>query len=866
MSATFNQGKYVSYFDNVPGCEYIDTISLETMQSVDAFYKSVQVNYLEDVFHKFNASSLTAIRQYLSQFERLMRLDPDAELAGDDGGKSLSSGLLATIRALVAQLHKEEKQCDNEHAKFLIFAPTYRHLEQIHTELTTLMLGDGWMVKVDVLHSSIDMEDCLSSIQEKEQQQQQHQQSHHDQTQTQKYRHILLASAIGDSSITIPSVTCVIDTCRALEVKWDNSKESHNAKTVWASKSICDQRRGRTGRTCPGRVFRLVNKSFYISRLENWDLPQITLASCRDEMLTLLSSSSSSMTNTNNKVFSNPIALLKRCLDPPPELSVQKAIQFLVNMGACEIKKVGSNNNSKERLVPTDLGRLLAGLPYKVSDANMIVRGAKNGMLHEALVLVSILNTRPYPIVHLFGESEANGRIQQLFYEDVNPKDPKSVAIANFAAYLFWYIHWKVNIRQRHGKSRFLHCTNSISEIETENIDYLHDPYNSYPPTIETDQADAYDCNVWEWNSTVADAHSRWCKKHYINPTSVRAVDADVTIALKTLYHKDHEPEWLRCQSSTPKWSKQSESDLPVSYDNIFRKVYGYDKADEICEMLSQLQGPSISSTSLLPQQQCQVVQHKEKMACIHFLNGNCRFGDRCKLAHSYTAPRPLCRFFFNGGCTNASCQFSHENRTTVNSNDEEKSPVHSFYEGGSLSWFQNNAENLLLFGEADFSFTMALSCLGIYPAHATTDSKLEPGTLADRYCTLSNVDATRCHINTQLKSRSFQITKCAWNFPFMGVEEDDSIHTSLLSGTFLSVAAYLTENNYSKNKEFALTLQGDQFSRWSVLECAQRAGFSLDWWEEFDSFQYPGYLPKRGNGERFPAQNARFYVFRLAI
>ena len=49
---------------------------------------------------------------------------------------------------------------------------------------------------------------------------------------------------------------CVIDTCRSLEVRCDSDRSKYNPKTTWASQSIYDQRRGRTGR------FRLVHQSF----------------------------------------------------------------------------------------------------------------------------------------------------------------------------------------------------------------------------------------------------------------------------------------------------------------------------------------------------------------------------------------------------------------------------------------------------------------------------------------------------------------------------------------------------------------------------------------------------------------------------
>ena len=160
----------------------------------------------------------------------------------------------------------------------------------------------------------MDVEDCLNSME-------------FGSTFTGRKRKVLLASAIADSSITIPNVTCVIDTCRALEVKWNVRRSKPDVVTVWASQAICDQRRGRTGRTCNGKVYRLVYQSFYNNDMEEWEQPQLCFSSCREEVLSLLSS--------KNKVMSDPQALLKKCIDPPPEAHVADAIEYLKKVGAC---------------------------------------------------------------------------------------------------------------------------------------------------------------------------------------------------------------------------------------------------------------------------------------------------------------------------------------------------------------------------------------------------------------------------------------------------------------------------------------------------------------------------------------------------
>ena len=849
MSATFNHGRYTSYFNGVPGCEIIDTITLDTGGSIAAFYSRVLTFYLEDIIKMIP----TQIRDnYLKDFVRQMRLDPNLDLAGDDRGKTLSQSLLTLIATLVIILHQEEE----DDAIFLIFAPTYRHLEQIYETLNQFNSKSSHLL-INVLHSSIDIEDCLDSMQFS------NKESHG------RYRRILLASAIADSSVTIPGVTCVIDTCRALEVRWFSDKEVYVPKTVWASKSICDQRRGRTGRTCPGRVFRLLNQSFYINQLTEWDQPQIELASCRDEVLALLSST--------NKLMADPQALLKRCMDPPPKASLNKAIKYLENIGACKTVTV----SQKTRLVPTDYGKLLAALPYTVTDACMIVKGARNGLLHEALTLVSILSTRPFPIVHVFGETEHNEEVLSRYYSDANPKDPKIVALANLAAYFCWHIKWNTRIRGDAAKRRFLRCTNELPKKRDVYIfesSPQNDEFSLYPDKINDDDRHAHDCNVWNWSIAVEEAHSRWCEQHSINSTSVRAISTSVDVAMKILYKEEHEPDWLRLQKSEPKWNLQCVEGLAgnpaVCRYDIFGEIYGHVKGIEVCSLLVDLQDKSkIFDTNLavdtVVEAPTQVVT-----ACIHFLKGNCSFGARCRYLHSLDAPRPLCRFFETVGCTNSNCLYLHTHPNTMKkefTNPQKNAVTYSKYNGGVLAWYKNNARHLLLFGEADFSFSRALSRLNMPPLVATTYDSQPPASM-ESYCDLTDVDATRCHVNKKLIALlvDHHITSCVWNFPFDEQDENEVVQTALLSGTFMSVAQYFLSERSARGLgsegsfEFGIALQGNQFTRWSIMQSARRAGFNLDWWGIFDHEEFPGYHPRRGNGDCFPVQNGRFYVFNF--
>lgn len=48
---------------------------------------------------------------------------------------------------------------------------------------------------------------------------------------------VILATNIAESSVTIPKVAHVIDSCRSLQVFWDFNRKSDSSELVWVSKS-----------------------------------------------------------------------------------------------------------------------------------------------------------------------------------------------------------------------------------------------------------------------------------------------------------------------------------------------------------------------------------------------------------------------------------------------------------------------------------------------------------------------------------------------------------------------------------------------------------------------------------------------------
>lgn len=74
------------------------------------------------------------------------------------------------------------------------------------------------------------------------------------------YRKVILSTNIAESSVTVPDVKYVIDFCLARRMVCDPDTNYQSLRLTWASKTNCNQRRGRAGRVSKGYCYRLVTR------------------------------------------------------------------------------------------------------------------------------------------------------------------------------------------------------------------------------------------------------------------------------------------------------------------------------------------------------------------------------------------------------------------------------------------------------------------------------------------------------------------------------------------------------------------------------------------------------------------------------
>ena len=70
-------------------------------------------------------------------------------------------------------------------------------------------------------------------------------------------------------------IVLVIDFCLTKNLCQDPETNFTSLQVQWASKSNCNQRKGRAGRVSDGRCYRMVYKKFYTEKLDDHTLPEM---------------------------------------------------------------------------------------------------------------------------------------------------------------------------------------------------------------------------------------------------------------------------------------------------------------------------------------------------------------------------------------------------------------------------------------------------------------------------------------------------------------------------------------------------------------------------------------------------------------
>ncbi|KAL0969051.1 hypothetical protein UPYG_G00222040 [Umbra pygmaea] len=198
------------------------------------------------------------------------------------------------------------------------------------------------------------------------------------------YRKIILSTNIAESSVTVPDVKYVIDFCLARHMVADKETNYQSLQLTWASKTNCNQRRGRAGRVSKGYCYRLVTKEFWRNEIPDYVVPEMVRAPLATIML-----------KVKLLDMGDPRSLLSTALSPPNLSDIERTVLQLKEMGALSIGNEGEPQKRFDGDL-TFLGRTLAHLPLDLHLGKMIVLGHVFGCLHECLIIAASLSLKSF--------------------------------------------------------------------------------------------------------------------------------------------------------------------------------------------------------------------------------------------------------------------------------------------------------------------------------------------------------------------------------------------------------------------------------------------------------------------------------------
>ncbi|KAL8640168.1 MAG: hypothetical protein Q9228_002882 [Teloschistes exilis] len=340
MSATVDAVKFSSYFDGAP----VLTVPGRTFP--------VETKFLEDALEETSFSN--------DDFSLDVPLIDDDDEVEDSSGKRAGpdpqhalKGYNAKTRSTLAKFDEYRVNysliqsllaviaTSSKYTAFskaiLVFLPGIAEIRRLNSMLAVHnTFSSGWLIHS--LHSTIAMEEQEKAFA----------------IPPPGYRKIVLSTNIAETGVTIPDVTCVVDTGKHKEMRFDEKRQLSRLIEVFISRANAKQRRGRAGRMAPEQT------------------PEILRLSLQDLVLRVKICKLGNIDQT-----------LSEALDPPSAKNIRRAIDALIDVKALTVF---------EELTP--LGRQLAKLPLDVFLGKLLLLGCVFRCLDAALTIAAIMSSK----------------------------------------------------------------------------------------------------------------------------------------------------------------------------------------------------------------------------------------------------------------------------------------------------------------------------------------------------------------------------------------------------------------------------------------------------------------------------------------
>lgn len=182
-------------------------------------------------------------------------------------------------------------------------------------------------------------------------------------------RKIVLSTNIAETGVTIPDVTCVIDTGVHREMRYNSRRHLSRLTDTFVSKANAKQRSGRAGRVQEGICYHLFSKFKHDTQFLSYQTPEILRLNLQEVVLRVKMCQMGDVQD-----------VLGKALDPPSSTNIIRALEKLHQVGAL---------SENEKL--TKLGKFLSQLPVDANLGKILVLGCFYKCVDAASSIVAML-------------------------------------------------------------------------------------------------------------------------------------------------------------------------------------------------------------------------------------------------------------------------------------------------------------------------------------------------------------------------------------------------------------------------------------------------------------------------------------------
>ena len=197
--------------------------------------------------------------------------------------------------------------------------------------------------------------------------------------------HVILATNIAESSLTLPKLRMVINFGIYHHLQYDPKRRTSCLRRRWSSRASCAQRAGRAGRVFDGIVVHLFTKRFHDTVLSSFDPPEILTAPLAKLVLQVKMIS-------KKLGESSPCRFLSDAIEYPPMEQLRVALRDLAELGAIASSCTDDGDVIDEEADITLLGYFCLALPIDLSLCRLVLYSILFGIPFEGIVIAASLS------------------------------------------------------------------------------------------------------------------------------------------------------------------------------------------------------------------------------------------------------------------------------------------------------------------------------------------------------------------------------------------------------------------------------------------------------------------------------------------